>query len=93
VPDLAFFPDPHVDRVLGVVMELAGEVYALRERLDTVERLLTERGVLVDEELEHYQLSPEDRAARLAEREAFVSRLLAPMTYEADSPAPPYQPA
>ena len=40
MPDLTFFPDPNVDRVLGVVMKLAAEVYMLRDRLSTVERVL-----------------------------------------------------
>jgi hypothetical protein len=52
MPDLTFFPDPNVDRVLGVVMELAGEVYALRERVNTLEILLTQYGALVDGEVE-----------------------------------------
>ena len=48
MPDLTFFPDPNVDRVLGVVMELAAEVYALRERLHTVERLLERAGAVLE---------------------------------------------
>jgi hypothetical protein len=35
--DLTFFPDPTTDRVLGVVMELAQEVYTLRQKLATLE--------------------------------------------------------
>jgi hypothetical protein len=93
MPDLESFPDPNVDRVLGVVMELAGEVYALRERLGTVERLLAEHGVVLADELERYQPPADERAARLEARDAFVAHLLAPMTYEADSPAPPFEPA
>jgi hypothetical protein len=93
MPDLTFFPDPNVDRVLGVVMELAGEVYALRERVNTLEILLTQYGALVDGEVERFQPAPELRVERLAQRDAFVARLLAPMTYEADSPAPPLRPA
>ena len=93
MPDLTFFPDPAVDKVLGVVMELAGEVHVLRERLRTVELLLDERGSLSRADLEHYQPTAEERAARLAERDAFIERILAPMTYEADSPTPEFQPA
>ena len=37
MPDITFFRDPTVDRVLGVVMELAEEVYALRERVRVLE--------------------------------------------------------
>ena len=93
MPDLTFFPDPNVDRVLGVVMELAAEVYVLRDRLTTVERVLERGGSLDGVELESYQPTPDERAQRLAERNALIARILAPMTAESDSPAPPFEPA
>jgi len=91
VPDLTFFPDPNVDRVLGVVMELAAEVYVLRDRLHTVERLLQHSLDLA--ELEGYEPTEAERAQRLAERDALIARILAPMHVEFDSPAPPFEPA
>jgi hypothetical protein len=91
VPDLSFFPDPNVDRVLGVVLELAAEVYVLRDRLRTVELALERAGGLSRAELERYEPSEAERALRLAERDALIARILAPMTYEADSPAPPFE--
>jgi hypothetical protein len=93
VPDLTFFPDPYVDRVLGVVMELAAEVYVLRERVYTVERLLERAGAVTRADLDAYEPSAEERAQRLAERDALIARILAPMTAESDSPSPPFQPA
>lgn len=91
--DLTFFPDPNVDRVLGVVMELAGEIYVLRDRLRTLEMLLEQHGALSRAHLDAYQLSAEERSTRLAERDAFIQRILIPMTAEADSPAPTFEPA
>ena len=35
-----FFADPNVDKVIAMVMGLAGEVAVMRDRLDTLERLL-----------------------------------------------------
>ena len=93
MPDLTFFPDPNVDRVLGVVMELAAEVYVLRDRLHTVERLLERTGSITRADLDAYEPSADERAQRLAERDALIARILAPMTAESDSPAPPFQPA
>ena len=92
MPDLTFFPDPNVDRVLGVVLELAAEVYVLRDRLRTVE-LALERGGMDRDELDRYEPTEVERAERLAERDALIVRILAPMTAEADSPAPPFEPA
>ena len=50
MPDLTFFPDPNVDRVLGVVLELAAEVYVLRDRLQTLERVLEQSATLTGAE-------------------------------------------
>jgi hypothetical protein len=91
LPDLTFFPDPHVDRVLGVVLELAAEVYVLRDRLQTLERVLEQSATLTEAELDQYQPSETERAERLAARDALIARILAPMTAEADSPAPPFE--
>jgi hypothetical protein len=89
MPDLTFFRDPAVDRVLGVVMELAAEVYVLRDRVQTLERVLQRSGA----DVTSYEPAPEERAARLAERDALIARILAPMTADADSPAPPFEKA
>jgi hypothetical protein len=82
MPDLTFFPDPNVDRVLGVVLELAAEVWVLRDRLQTVERLLEQNGTLSRADIDRAGPSSEERARQLAERDAFIARILAPMTEE-----------
>ncbi len=69
--DLTFFPDPAVDRVLGVVMELAEEVYALRQKLGALEGTTGEGGTEA--------------------RDAFVARILVPLTYERESPTPEFE--
>ena len=70
MPDLVFFRDPELDRVLGVVLELAQEVYALRERVRSLEG---------------------GPVAGTEGRDAYVARILQPLTYEIDSPAPEFQ--
>lgn len=69
--DLTFFSDPAVDRVLGVVMELAEEVYTLRQKVRTLEGASDEGGT--------------------QGRDAFVARILVPLTYERESPAPEFE--
>jgi hypothetical protein len=93
MPDLTFFPDPNVDRVLGVVLELAAEVYVLSDRLRTLEQALERAGALRLSDLDAYVPSPEDLAQRRSARDALIARILTPMTAESDSPAPPFQPA
>ena len=50
----AYFEDPGVDRVLSIVMALAGELSVVRERLDTVERLLEAKGTISRADIEFY---------------------------------------
>ena len=56
----AYFDDPAIDRTLSIVMAVAGEVAVLRERLDTVERLLDAKGTIGRADIEAYV---PDRAA------------------------------
>ena len=74
-PEQTFFPDPVVDRAMGVIMALATEVYVMRDRQFALERLLAERGLLDLARLDA-EPSPADAAAMAADREAFVHHLL-----------------
>jgi polyhydroxyalkanoate synthesis regulator phasin len=55
-----YFEDPAVERMLSILMAVAGEVAVLRERLDTVERLLAAKGTISRSDIERYV---PDRAA------------------------------
>ena len=77
-PEQTFFPDPAVDRVLGVVMALATEVYVLRDRTRALEAQLAARGLLDGAALD----AEPDVAARAlirADRDAFVEHLMQPL--------------
>ncbi|MEL6878383.1 MAG: hypothetical protein AAGL68_09840 [Pseudomonadota bacterium] len=71
-----YFEDPALDRLYSTVFALAAEVSALRERQDTVERLLDEKGTINRADIEAYE---PDRAAGeergLATR-AYVARIM-----------------
>ena len=56
----AYFDEPAIDRMLSMLMAVVGEVSVLRERLDTVERLLDAKGAISRADIEAYQ---PDRAA------------------------------
>jgi hypothetical protein len=70
-----FFADPALDRVMGVVMALAAEVYVLRDRQAALERALA-AGSLVDIDSLDAEPTPEETAASLADRDAFVAHLM-----------------
>lgn len=74
-PEQTFFEDPALDRTLGVIMALATEVYVLRDRLRAVEAELVTNGTLAEGALDA-EPSPEERAAVVADRDAFVRHLM-----------------
>ena len=72
-PEQTFFADPAIDRLMGVTMALAAEVYLLRSRVRTLERALCAAG--------HDVAAAAALSAAEAERAdaaAFAARLLEP---------------
>ena len=50
-----FFDNPDIDRLIAIMLAMAGELAVARERLDTVERLLARRGTLSRADLDQFQ--------------------------------------
>ena len=73
-------PDPAggapADRLLAMVMALAGEVSVLRERLDTIERLAAAKGVFSAGDIDAYEPDEAALAARDRWRAGFLDRVL-----------------
>ncbi|MEM6575866.1 MAG: hypothetical protein AAF552_17365 [Pseudomonadota bacterium] len=59
----AFYDDPDVDRLLAIVTRLLEEHWALRERHAALEKLLVEKQVLKDDDIESYEFAEADSAA------------------------------
>lgn len=72
----SYFDDPAMDRMLSILMAVAGEVSVLRERLDTVERLLEEKGSIRREDIESYEPDREAGFERGAATREYVARIL-----------------
>ena len=83
-----FAAEPAADRLLTMVMSLAGEVSVLRERLDTIECLATDKGLMTAAEIEAYEPSIADQERREAWRQNFLDRLFQVLTDEVNEAAP-----
>ncbi|MEM9169132.1 MAG: hypothetical protein AAGC56_05715 [Pseudomonadota bacterium] len=68
-----FLENPDVERLMTIVMAVAQELAVVRERLDTVERLLDEKGTISRADIEAF--SPDKAAAD--ERGAWMQEYLA----------------
>ena len=71
----SFYAEPGVDQLYGIVAALAAELWAARERIDTLERLLERSGALPAGAIERFEPDPETVAARQRDREAFIQRV------------------
>ena len=79
-----FFKDPAMDRLMGVTMALATEVYVLRDRLRALEALLAQQGA-VDLQSLNQEVAPDALALHQADRDAFAAHVLSPLLGKASS--------
>lgn len=71
-----FFDEPALDRLYSTMFALAAEVSALRERQDTLERLLEARGAMTREEIEAYEPDRQAGEERGLATRAYVARIM-----------------
>jgi predicted nucleic acid-binding Zn-ribbon protein len=71
-----FFDDPAVERVLSITMAVAGELAVMRERLDTIERLLDEQGVVRQEDVEQFEPDADAAEERQEWHAKYIARIL-----------------
>jgi hypothetical protein len=71
-----YFDDPAIDRVLSIVLTVAGEVSVLRERLDTVERLLEAKGTISRADIDAYQPDRDAAHERGLATKEYVARIM-----------------
>lgn len=78
-----FFADPAVDELLGIVLGLTQEVSVLRDRLDTVERVLAAKGSLTRADLEDWVPDAAAEAERTKLRNDYLQRVFRVVRREA----------
>ncbi|WP_157219095.1 hypothetical protein [Flavisphingomonas formosensis] len=71
-----FFDDPAIDQMMTFFLELMTEVAVLRERTDTIERLLDTKGAISRADIEAYRADAAVEAERLAWRNAYFQRVM-----------------
>jgi hypothetical protein len=71
-----YFADPAIDKTLAITLALAGEVAVLRDRLDSIERLLEAGQPLSRSAVDNFQPSAEVRAERDRWRDGFLDNVL-----------------
>ncbi|MEQ8264007.1 hypothetical protein [Pseudohaliea sp.] len=77
--------DAEVEKVLSITMALAGEVAVMRERIDSIERLLEKAAVITREDVGNYVPTAKEHAEREAWREGFLDVVLRVVTQEKEA--------
>ncbi|MCM2387330.1 hypothetical protein [Streptomyces albipurpureus] len=83
---MVFFEDPAIDKLLGMVLALAGETYVLRDRVRVLEQLLTDGGNLPAGAVDGYVIPTEAEPDWRTDRDAFFDRLLGPLAADLMGP-------
>ncbi len=72
-----FHEDHAVERVLNITMAIAGELAVMRERMDSIERLLEKKGTVSREEIENFvPETTEQEEQRQSWHSEYISRVL-----------------
>ena len=82
-----FFDDPANDRIVAMMMSMVTEMWVMRERLDTVEALVEQKGLFLEEELERFEPDAQRAEARERMRQELLDRIFYIFREEAEDTA------
>ena len=71
-----FFDDPAIDKLLAMLLAMAGELSVLSDRHDTLERITEEKGLISRKEIESYEPDKKVIAERDVQREEYLKQIL-----------------
>jgi len=80
-----YFNEGDVDRVMAILLALVSEVAAIRDRLDTHERLAGAGEAPAQDKVEAYQPDPSVEEHREVWRDAYIRRLFRVITEDVEA--------
>ncbi len=88
-----YFDDPALDRMLSIVLAVVGEVSVLRERMDTIERLLDANGVISRADIEAYEPDRDAAFARGLAAKEYIARVMRGLQQDMEAMAAKAEPS
>jgi len=82
---IKFFDAQGVDELVSISMMLAQELWVVKERLAAVEAAAEKKGVLLSDDVENIELTPEQRATMEDERKNFIDRIFFTLREQAEA--------
>ncbi len=83
-----YFSDPAIDRLLGMLTTLIGEVSVLRDRLDSVERLIEKGGLFERTDIDSFVPNAAEEAEREDARRRYIERVMRVLQNEMEEKTP-----
>ena len=80
-----YLGEDSLDHLLSMIMVLAEEMAVMRERNDTLERLLEKLSVVTREDIEGFVPSPDVGTERQLKHSEFITRLMRSLRQEVDA--------
>jgi len=71
-----FFDDPAIDQMMTFFIELMTEMAVMRERVDTIERVLDAKGSVTRADIEDFRADPMVEGERTAWRDSYFRRVM-----------------
>ena len=71
-----FLDDPAIERVLSITLAVAGELAVMRERLDTIERLLENDQPVTRAAIDRFEPTPAQARERAMWHQEYLARIL-----------------
>lgn len=82
-----YFLNPEVERVMSITLAVAQELAVARQRIDTLERLLEDKGVIKRTEIEAFRPDAEAAAERGLWSQEYLTRILRMVQQEGEAAA------
>ena len=83
-----YFLDKQVERCLAITMAAVQELAVTRQRLDTVERILAQKGLMSQSEIENFAPTREATAERALWTQEYLTRILRIVQQEGEAISP-----
>ena len=71
----SFFDDPVNDKIISMITSIVTEIWVNRERLDTIETIMEEKGLCLNEEIENFKPSRKTLEKRENMRQELLDRI------------------
>ncbi|MEP0391835.1 MAG: hypothetical protein ABJ205_10735 [Erythrobacter sp.] len=70
-----FFDEESQDEVMSMILTLASEFSAMRDRLDTIEQIAEQKGIILADEIENFAIDAQGEARRNERRDALLQAM------------------